>query len=202
MKYFQEITLIPDEEATAYFLWSKLYTQLHVALADVKNKYSIDGIGVSFPNYRYEEKNGKAFGTLGNKLRIFAPTEAILQTLDLVKRLDEHQMTDYVYIKAIRQIPEHVAYVRVRRIRAKSLERKIKDYAKYEGISYEEAKEYCQQHKKASLMDYPYVQLKSLGNRHHFNLSVIQEEVTVPISGKFNTYGINSTSGQTTVPHW
>ena len=67
MKYYQEVTLLPNEEITPNFLWSKVYNQLHLALADVKNKNGIDGIGISFPQYKFDEKNGKTFATLGSK---------------------------------------------------------------------------------------------------------------------------------------
>ena len=50
MNFYQEITLIPDAEISPYFLWSKVYTQLHIALAHVKNQHGVDGIGISFPN--------------------------------------------------------------------------------------------------------------------------------------------------------
>ena len=42
MNFYQEITLIPDAEISPYFLWSKVYTQLHIALADVKNQHGVD----------------------------------------------------------------------------------------------------------------------------------------------------------------
>ena len=51
LTHFQEITLIPDPDIAPYFIWSKLFNQLHIALADVKNKHNIDSIGVSFPDY-------------------------------------------------------------------------------------------------------------------------------------------------------
>ena len=86
MKYYQEITLIADD-MPFFELWSKIFTQLHIALADVKNSHGIDTIGVNFPNYQYTEKQGKTFATLGHKLRIFAPSEQALQTLNLDKWL-------------------------------------------------------------------------------------------------------------------
>jgi len=32
MKVYQEITIIKTPEISPYFIWSKLYTQLHLAL--------------------------------------------------------------------------------------------------------------------------------------------------------------------------
>ena len=56
LNYFQEITIIPDPEIPPYFIWSKLFTQLHIALAEMKNKHSIESIGVSFPDYHFDKK--------------------------------------------------------------------------------------------------------------------------------------------------
>ena len=59
MKYYQEVTLLPNEEITPNFLWSKVYNQLHLALADVKNKNGIDGIGISFRSTNLTKKTAK-----------------------------------------------------------------------------------------------------------------------------------------------
>ena len=49
MKFYQEITLIDQAEISPYFIWSKLYAQLHIALAEQKNIEDKVSIGVSFP---------------------------------------------------------------------------------------------------------------------------------------------------------
>lgn len=56
MKFYQEITLIDQAEISPYFIWSKLYTQLHIALAKSKDTNDKVNIGVSFPQYIFEEK--------------------------------------------------------------------------------------------------------------------------------------------------
>ena len=56
MKFYQEITLIDQAEISPYFIWSKLYTQLHIALAEIKDDSDKVGIGASFPQYIFEEK--------------------------------------------------------------------------------------------------------------------------------------------------
>lgn len=50
MKYYQEITIIKSPDISPYFIWSKLYTQLHLALVEVKNPDDSSNIGVSFLN--------------------------------------------------------------------------------------------------------------------------------------------------------
>lgn len=201
MNFYQEITLIPDAEISPYFLWSKVYTQLHIALADIKNKHGIDGIGVCFPNYRYEEKNGKTFATLGTKLRIFAKTADELEKLALPVWFA--RLIDYVHLTSVKEVPNKATeYVVVRRYRGKSLERKAKDYAKYKGIGYDEAMTYCQKNKAMSEMPYPYVQMKSLHNGNDYHLSILQEPAEQPKLGSFNAYGMNNISNHVTVPHW
>lgn len=56
LTHYQEITIIPDPEIASYFIWSKLFTQFHIALAEMKNKHSIESIGISFPDYYFDEK--------------------------------------------------------------------------------------------------------------------------------------------------
>ena len=80
LTHFQEITIIPDPDIAPYFIWSKLFTQLHIALADVKNKHNIHSIGVSFPDYHYDSQKKKS-SKLGLKLRVFAPSQKDLETL-------------------------------------------------------------------------------------------------------------------------
>lgn len=50
MKYYQEITLIPDAEIPPDFLWTKVYAQIHLAFADRENIDHKQIYGVSFPN--------------------------------------------------------------------------------------------------------------------------------------------------------
>lgn len=199
MKYYQEITLLKDD-LPFFELWSKVYTQLHIALADVKNKHGIDGIGVSFPNYRYEEKNGKTFATLGDKLRIFAQTKEELETLNLAQWLE--RLTDYVHLKAIKEVGNQAtSQVVVRRYRHKNLEKKAQEFAKFKGISFEEALTHCQTHKRP-IKNYPFINLKSETTQNPYKLSIWQENAETPVTGKFNTYGINNLSDSVTVPNW
>ena len=48
MKYYQELTLIAQAEVSLYFIWSKVYTQLHLALVAMPTQ---GNVGVSFPEY-------------------------------------------------------------------------------------------------------------------------------------------------------
>ncbi len=204
MKFYQEITLLPDPEIASYFIWKNIYTQLHIALADIKNKYGIERIGVSFPEYYYEEKhdnNGKlkSFGSLGSKLRVFAPEETDLLVLDLQKWLAK--LTDYVHIKPIKSVPNVTGYVTVRRYRTKDSEQVINEFAKFKNISLADARTHCEKHKKP-IRQHPYVTLKSQTNQIDYRLSICQEATETAVAGNFTVYGMNTMSHSVTVPHW
>lgn len=197
LTYYQEITLIPDPEIAPYFIWSKLFTQLHIALADVKNNHGTDTIGVSFPDYHYD-KNGKS-SKLGLKLRAFAPSQKDLETLNLYKWLD--RLTDYVHIKSIKEVGEQATgYVSVHRYRFKPVDIQAQSLAKKLDISYEEAMETVA--KRAPEKSVPYIQMRSQTNRSNYSLKVLQLACDEPKVGSFNTYGMNGMTGHVTVPHW
>src|SRR5699024_6412398 len=105
-------------EITPYFIWSKLYTQLHLALVEQQNPDKKVNFGVSFPEYLYQEKNNdkegsKEFASLGTKLRVFGPSQQELEQLNLSKWLE--RLTDYVHIKSIQPVPDEVdSYLLVR----------------------------------------------------------------------------------------
>lgn len=50
MEYYQEITLLPCAEVSLAFLWTKVFTQLHIAFADEKIKADITPMPFHFPN--------------------------------------------------------------------------------------------------------------------------------------------------------
>lgn len=199
MKYYQELTLI-NSEKPFYEIWSSIYQQLHIALADIKNTHGIDNIGISFPNYRYEEKNGKTFATLGDKLRIFAQNKEALEQLNLNKWLE--RLIDYVHIKTICEVGNQaISHVVVKRYRYQNIEKKAKKFAKFKEISFEEALKHCQTYKQP-LKHYPFINLKSETTQNPYKLAICQEVVDVPVVGTFNTYGINNFSNNVSVPHW
>ncbi len=202
MKYYQEITILPDPEINAYFIWQKLYTQLHIALADIKNQQGIDSIGVSFPEYCYRDKteNDKGFAKLGNKLRVFALNEKDLKMLNLTQWLE--RLTDYVHIKGIKAVPEEVGYVVVSRYRYKNVNKQAERFAEFKKISLDQANQHCQQYKQESHKNYPFINLKSIENEYDFKLSIKQTVVDSMVMGEFNTYGLNTNATQVTVPHW
>lgn len=198
MDYFQEITLIPDPEIAPYFIWSKLFAQLHIALADVKNEQGIDSIGVSFPDYHYDDKKEQS-SKLGLKLRVFAPNQTDLETLNLAKWLD--RLNDYVHIKGIKEVGDKATgYVSVHRYRFKPIDVQAESLANKLSVSYEEAMVTVAKRAPEKLL--PYIQMRSETNQSNYRLRVLQLPCDTPKAGSFNTYGMNGMSDHVTVPHW
>ena len=196
MKFYQDITLI-DEDHT---VWSKLYQRLHAVLADLKNTEGSQPVGVCFPQYHAEMVDDDIVGTLGGKLRIFAPDESILQKIALAKRLAF--LNDDIHISSIKPVPESVkGHVVVSRYRYKSLERKTNSRAAFKRVSYDEAFEYVAKYTRKAL-NYPFVSLKSSSNGNYYPLSIKQEMTDTPKDGQFNNYGITSSEQLVTVPVW
>lgn len=197
LTHFQEITIISDPEIAPYFIWSKLFNQLHIALADVKNKHNIDSIGVSFPDYYYD-KNGKS-SKLGLKLRIFAPSQNDLETLNLNSWLAK--LTDYVHIKGIKEVGDKATgYVSVHRYRFKPVDIQAESLANKLNVSYKDAM--VTVNKRAPEKPVPYIQMRSQTNHSNYSLRILQQPRDKPKAGSFNTYGMNGMSDHVTVPHW
>ncbi len=202
--YYQEITLLPDSEISPHFIWQKLYTQLHIALADVYKQHGINTIGVSFPDYRYELVGNKRVATLGKRLRVFAQSEQDLYTLNLAAWLA--RLSDYVHIKRISEVGNKAkSYVVVKRYRYKHPLIKAMEYAKYKGINVVTALQTLPKDYAQGKQDIPFVYIHSEstqrnGKKHQFRLSIWQEQTNQPRNGVFNRYGLSQDG--TTVPHW
>ena len=199
MTYYCELTIIPDPDITPYFIWSKLFTQLHIGLADVKNKHDVDSIGVSFPDYHYDNKNEQS-SKLGLKLRVFAPNQKDLETLNLDNWLS--RLTDYVHIKGIKDVPSDkiTGYVSVHRYRFKPIEVQVDSLASKMKISNNEAMAIVAKRKPE--LSLPFIRMFSESNKAHYPLKILQQASTEQVTGSFNVYGMNSMTGHVTVPQW
>jgi len=197
MHYYIELTLIKDSEISPYFIWSKLYTQLHLAFVEQKDANEQIPYGVTFPEYKSAEIKGKRIILLGSKLRVFANSVNELQKLDLDKWLA--RLTDYVHIKSAKQVENVTQYLTVNRYRPQaSAENLARRYARRHGISVEGALKRLDGFKQ-KLEPLPYIQLKSLSGTREFSLCIKQTAVEQANAGKFSTYGLSATSS---VPHW
>lgn len=198
MNYYQEITLIEGDKRL-YEIWSDVFNQIHIALVDIRNKHNVESIGVSFPSYRYEEKNSQNFAMMGNKLRIFAPNQKDLETLNIDDWLA--RLTDYVHIKDIKEVGDKASsYVSVQRYRFKPVEVQAQTLSDKLKISYDEAMVTVAKRKKE--MAVPFIQMHSQTNNSNYRLSVLQLPSDKAKSGSFNVYGMNGMSNHVTVPQW
>jgi len=197
MDYYIELTLIKDSEISPYFIWSKLYTQLHLAFVEQKDANEQIPYGVSFPEYKSTQMKDKQIMLLGSKLRVFANSADELQKLDLDKWLE--RLTDYVHVKSPKQVENVTQYLTVNRYRPQaSAENLARRYARRHGVSLEDALKRLEGFKQ-KLEPFPYIQIKSLSGAREFSLCIKQTKTTQPNIGKFSTYGL---SARSTVPHW
>ncbi|SUO95039.1 type I-F CRISPR-associated endoribonuclease Cas6/Csy4 [Suttonella ornithocola] len=195
MKFYQELTLIPDPEIPLNAIWAALYPQLHIGLADVYNQHGINTIGVSFP--RYHMSLQMAHNTLGNKLRLFAPDEATLAKLNIEKWLE--RLTDYIHIKKPAPVPEQTSHVVVKRYRYRPIEQQAKRHAERHNISYEAALKHCQTHRHAEIFP-PFIKMKSESNAQPHPLVILQTAAMQAKKGHYNSYGFSQNGS--TVPNW
>ncbi|AUX84659.1 type I-F CRISPR-associated endoribonuclease Cas6/Csy4 [Acinetobacter sp. ACNIH2] len=192
MKYYQEITLIDQAEISLYFIWSKLYTQLHIALAEIKDTNNKVDLGVSFPQYLFEKNDKNSKVNLGKKLRLFAQNEADLKKLDLKKWLD--RLTDYVHITSIREVPENIkGYAIYKRKQVKTnAERLARHRVKRGDIGFDEA--LARYSNVVTTTDLPFIQMKSLTSDQVFKLFIEKKNAEQSESQVFSTYGLSSES--------
>jgi len=190
MKYYLDITLLPDAEANLGFLWQKVYQQIHIALADNKIAKNQSAIAVSFPKY------GDKVFPLGDKLRLLANQQAQLEQLDIGKWLN--RLTDYTHVTSIKKVPSSVnEYVFFKRKQFKSnLIKEAKRRAKYKGESLEAALAHFKDYKKDSSL--PFINITSLSTEgegainKNFKLFIEKNKADKLEQGCFNCYGLSS----------
>lgn len=188
MQHYLDITLLPADGIGHYFLWTKLYQQLHLALVELNQ--SKDGtIGVSFPEYTTKPQQ------LGLKLRLFASTESKLAQLNIAQWFS--RFSDYCHISTIKPVPEHTQFALFSRKHCQTNpERLARRRAKRKGETFEQAI-----HHFAGFEDdssaLPFVLMESLssdnvsGHSNKFRLIIEQKIVPERLSGNFNCYGLS-----------
>jgi len=188
MKHYIDIILLPDPEIPLYFLWEKVYQQLHLALVEIKEADNKAKVGVGFPQYDEHQYQ------LGCKLRLFAPSSELLEKLNINQWLS--RLTDYVHISSIKNVPEKITtYVVFKRVQLKTSNTRLaRRKAKREGISQQQALAYLQDHhEKTSRL--PYIHIKSCHTEHRYHLLIARVETdNGQITNGFSCYGLSSTS--------
>ncbi len=188
MKSYLEITLKPQPGIPLYFLWEKVYQQVHLALVEIQDADGKVTVGSSFPEYDAD------LHQLGSKLRLIAPFQKNLESLNIQKWLS--RLTDYVHITSIREVPKNISgYVIFKRVQTKSSKQRLaKRKAKREGISFDQALLALDKHKERT-SNAPYIRIKSLSSDERYRLMI--HCVGTEESGNtvnFSTYGLSSTS--------
>ncbi len=189
MKYYIDITLLPDEEANLGFLWQKVYQQLHLALVENKIAKNESAIAVSFPKY-----GDKEF-PLGDKVRLFADEQVLLKKLNIEKWLS--RLNDYTHLKSIKEVPETVnQFVRFRRKQFKSnLLKEANRRAKYKNESLDVALDHFKNYETKNSL--PFINMTSLSmdkntaSNRNFKLIIEREILEKPEQGVFNCYGLS-----------
>nr|WP_281722202.1 type I-F CRISPR-associated endoribonuclease Cas6/Csy4 [Nitrosomonas nitrosa] len=191
MKYYQDITLLPDAEANLGFLWHKTYQQIHLALVENKIAEKQSAVAVSFPGY------GTKQFPLGDKLRLFSEAQAHLEKMDISKWLS--RLTDYSHVKPIKIVPDGInQYARFTRKQFKSnLLKEAIRRARYKNETIEEAFLHFSHYEKKSAL--PYINMISLSMQGNdcprsFKLFIVRELFDQPQLGAFNCYGLSKTA--------
>lgn len=187
MKFFQEITLLHSPEIGVYFLWKKVFQQVHLALVETKNEEDLVPVGLSFPEY--DETTCR----LGAKFRLFAESEDILNRLNIMVWLQK--FSDYVHITGIRPVPgarvkEYGAFMRWRA--DMNIERLARRRAKRHNETLEQAMEHLSGFEAKTSVP-PFIQMKSLSDNRDFRLFISLKKSNIPVSGLFNCYGLSTT---------
>lgn len=197
MKYYLDITLLPDAEINLGFLWQKVYTQCHLALVEQKNADNHSAVAIAFPCYRLSNQKQErveqpliANFPLGNKLRLLAVSAEQLEQLNITTLLK--RLADYCHISSIKAVPENVSeYASFTRKQFNtSVERLARRRAKRKNETIEQALSYYQDYQPPT-SKLPFVNCKSLSGNRPFKLLIEKQVVSKPSNGIFNCYGLS-----------
>ncbi len=190
MNCYIDITLLPSEDIGHYFLWEKVYNQVHLALVEHKNAAGGFSIAAAFPEYSTDKKR------LGSKLRLLSQDEEVLIQLNITKWLA--RFADYVHITSIRSVPSgighYMAYGRPKVMNNK--QRLIERRMKRHNQSLEQATEHFEGFKPQQSKA-PFVHIKSHTKDMRFPLFI--EELLCEAQSQqtviFDSYGLSNKGG-------
>jgi CRISPR-associated endonuclease Csy4 len=190
MQYYQELTLLIQEDVDLYFIWHKLYQQLHLAFVENKTVNNTSAIGVAFPEYNAD------MYCLGKTLRLFAEDEKLLEQMHCEKWLNH--LKDYVHLNSIKHVPEKITgHACFKHIKLKGNKGKLaRRRAKRNGEPFQQALSHFEdfEEQRSKL---PYINMISQTNGQSFRLFIEKQEMEQPKTGMYSCYGL---SNSTTVP--
>jgi CRISPR-associated endonuclease Csy4 len=198
MKYYLDITLLPEADITLGFIWQKVYQQIHIALVDNKVRENESAIAVAFPLY------GEHAFPLGNKLRLLATEESQLTQLNINRWLTRFE--DYVHIKSIKSVPANVTYAAFVRQQVKGEARIEKDmlskaqrWSKKSGKSLDACLSELEKSKPKANNNAPFIWLESqetkqrdLASSRKFPLFIKKVGLIDQQTGVLNCYGLSA----------
>lgn len=198
MKYYLDITLLPEADITLGSIWQQVYQQVHLALVDNKVGHNESAIAVSFPCY------GEYGFPLGNQLRLLSNEQSQLTTLNIAQWLNRFE--DYVHIKSIKLVPQKVTQVAFVREQVKGQARiekdmlsKAKRWAEKSGQPIDTCLAKLEKSKPTADSSLPFIWLESqetkqrnLTDSRKFPLFIKKVEVTEQQVGTFNCYGLSA----------
>lgn len=190
MKFYTELTLIPDADTPTHYLWKNVMQTIHIGIVETRLQTEKIPIGISFPHY-----NLKKF-TIGNKMRLFAQTEDTLKTFDLNTRVD--RLSDYVHVTSIKPVPDRIAgystFYKVHKKTYKDI--LVRRRSRRHNISIEQAyKDY--ENFVPQVVNLPYINMKSCSIGVKYRLYIEKKDMPEPCYEGFTTYGLSRIS---TVP--
>lgn len=190
MNYYQEISLLPNADISLYFIWQKLFQQIHLALAENKNADKASAIGVAFPGY-----DAVKF-SIGTRLRLFAKNEQLLEQMQCEKWLN--RLSDYVHVSSIKPVPEKVTgHACFKHIKLKGNKEKLaRRRAKRKGETLQQALSHFADYEEPQ-SKLPFINMTSQTNGQNFRLFIEKQAKEQPQAGFFSCYGLSNT---TTVP--
>ena len=190
MNFYQEINILPAVDIGPYFIWQKIFQQIHLVLVENKVDQHVSRIGLSFPDY------DAGHYLLGCKLRLFSPERADLEKLNCQTWLK--RLNDYLRCGEITTVPVEVAgYACFAQIKPRGSKEKLaRRRAKRKGETLEQAlNHYANYDEERSRL--PYVNVVSLTNGNHFRLFIEKQNKEEPQAGFYSCYGLSRIS---TVP--
>ena len=190
MNFYQEITLLPQAEISPYFIWQKLYQQIHLALVENKITDKTSAVGVAFPEYNADKYS------LGTKLRMFAEDAKSLEQMHFEKWFN--RLSDYVHLSHIKPVPEKLAgYACFKHIKLKGNKEKLaRRRAKRKGETFQQALLHYENFEEGR-SNLPYINMTSQTNGQRFRLFIEKQAMEQPQTGLYSCYGLSNT---TTVP--
>jgi len=190
MNYYREITLLPNADISFYFIWQKLYQQIHLALAENKTADNASSIGVAFPEYNADKYS------LGTKLRLFSKDEKSLEQMHFEKWFN--RLSDYVHLSHIKPVPEKLAgHACFKHIKLKGNKEKLaRRRAKRKGETLQQALSYLGNFEEQR-SNLPFINMTSLTNGQRFRLFIEKQAMEQPQTGLYSCYGL---SNKITVP--